>query len=211
MPDNTGKATGCAPTQEIMTRSKSWTRILLINSETRCIHEIVVKLPSEITMGDAPSDPVKARSSFLSSYMSSHADTLVAYVLYFGKVKETPSTAKMTSIDQNKMDLSYQVKGSEEWKSVSVEFDPPLSGYEAVKPRLMQMKADAEEGLGMAKAPPLTTFSLKPGSFRALPVLFILAVFSLAPYHERVITKEEVPPLLYPLLPHANTALHFLT
>jgi hypothetical protein len=47
------------------------------------------------------------------------------------------------------MDLAYQVKGSEEWKSVSVEFDPPLSGYEEVKPRLMQMKADAEEGLGM--------------------------------------------------------------
>jgi hypothetical protein len=39
-------------------------------------------------------------SSFLSSYMSSHTDTLVAYVLYFGKIKETLSTAKMTSIDQ---------------------------------------------------------------------------------------------------------------
>lgn len=162
-------------------------------------------------MADTPADPVKARSSFLSSYMSSHTDTLVAYVIYFGKVKETPTTAKMASIDQKKMDLSYQVKGSEEWKSVSVEFDPPLSGYEEVKPRLMQMKADAEEQLGMAKTPPLTTFSLKPGSFRAVPVLFILAVFSLAPYHQRIITKEEVPPFLYPLLPHANTALHFLT
>jgi hypothetical protein len=43
---------------------------------------------------------VSTGSSFLSSYMSSHTDTLVAYVLYFGKIKETLSTAKMTSIDQ---------------------------------------------------------------------------------------------------------------
>jgi hypothetical protein len=47
------------------------------------------------------------------------------------------------------MNLAYQTPGSSKWSDVSVEFDPPLSGYEEVKPRLMQMKADAEEGLGM--------------------------------------------------------------
>lgn len=47
------------------------------------------------------------------------------------------------------MDLSYQVKNDSKWKDISIEFDPPLSGYEEVKPRLLQMKADAEEGLGM--------------------------------------------------------------
>jgi Protein of unknown function (DUF2470) len=47
------------------------------------------------------------------------------------------------------MNLSYQTVGSSKWNDVSVEFDPPLSGYEEVKPRLMQMKVDAEEGLGM--------------------------------------------------------------
>jgi Protein of unknown function (DUF2470) len=40
-------------------------------------------------------------SAFLSTYMSSHIDTLVAYVLYYAKVEENLSTAKMTSIDQN--------------------------------------------------------------------------------------------------------------
>jgi hypothetical protein len=36
-------------------------------------------------------------------------------------------------------------------------------------------------------------------------------VLSLAPYHARVLTKEEVPSALTPLLPYANSALHFLT
>lgn len=51
------------------------------------------------------------------------------------------------------MNLSYQTSESPKWNEISVEFDPPLSGYEEVKPRLMQMKADAEEGLGMVSCP----------------------------------------------------------
>lgn len=34
-------------------------------------------------------------------------------------------------------------------KTVVVSFDPPLSGYEDVKPRLLEMKSLAQEGLGM--------------------------------------------------------------
>lgn len=34
-------------------------------------------------------------------------------------------------------------------KQVRVVLDPPLSGYEDVKPRLLEMKAIAQEGLGM--------------------------------------------------------------
>jgi hypothetical protein len=30
-----------------------------------------------------------------------------------------------------------------------VPFDPPLAGYEEVKPRLLGMKVDAEQALGM--------------------------------------------------------------
>lgn len=45
------------------------------------------------------------------------------------------------------MDLSYQTKSGK--NQVRVEFDPPLAGYEEVKPRLLSMKADAEESLGM--------------------------------------------------------------
>lgn len=47
------------------------------------------------------------------------------------------------------MTLTYSVKGTKEKKIVQVPFDPPLSGYEEVKPRLLGMKAEAQEGLGM--------------------------------------------------------------
>lgn len=33
---------------------------------------------------------------------------------------------------------------------VTIPFNPPLLGYEEVKPRLIQMKLEAEEGIGMA-------------------------------------------------------------
>jgi hypothetical protein len=46
------------------------------------------------------------------------------------------------------MDLSYTTTGKEE-KQVRVLFDPPLAGYEEVKPRLLALKVDAEEALGM--------------------------------------------------------------
>lgn len=34
-------------------------------------------------------------------------------------------------------------------KDVRVEISPPLRGYDDVKPRLLEMKAVAQEGLGM--------------------------------------------------------------
>jgi hypothetical protein len=37
-------------------------------------------------------------------------------------------------------------------KQVRVVLDPPLSGYEDVKPRLLEMKALAQEGLGMVRS-----------------------------------------------------------
>jgi hypothetical protein len=36
-------------------------------------------------------------------------------------------------------------------RDVRVPIDPPLSGYEDVKPRLLEMKALAQEGLGMVR------------------------------------------------------------
>lgn len=158
-------------------------------------------------------DPVKARSSFLSTYMSQHKDTLIAYVMYYGKsqVHETPVDAKMVGIDQQKMNLAYQLRDSAKWHELTVEFDPPLSGYDAVKPRLLQMKADAEEQLGMAKTPPLTTFALKPSMFNAVPVLLILAALSAAPYEKQTISRESVSPALRPYIDTVNTVSHALT
>jgi hypothetical protein len=40
-------------------------------------------------------------------------------------------------------------------KVVNITFEPPLSGYDEVKPRLLQMKADAQEGLGMVRLNPV--------------------------------------------------------
>jgi hypothetical protein len=52
------------------------------------------------------------------------------------------------------MDLEYKMKGSlasSKPQVVRVEFDPPLLGYEEVKPRLLGMKADADEALGTVR------------------------------------------------------------
>ncbi|KIJ31472.1 hypothetical protein M422DRAFT_185882 [Sphaerobolus stellatus SS14] len=75
-------------------------------------------------------------------------------------------------------------------KGVSIKFDPPLAGYEEVKPRLLGMKLDAEESLSMislsctqsnaeayVKRPPITTFELRREAFITLfAVAFLLYV-----------------------------------
>jgi hypothetical protein len=58
------------------------------------------------------------------------------------------------------MDLEYKMKDSALKSStgkpqvVRVEFDPPLLGYEEVKPRLLGMKADADSALGTVRPNP---------------------------------------------------------
>lgn len=47
--------------------------------------------------------------------------------------------------------MTYTLKGQTAPLSVRIPFDPPLLGYEEVKPRLMSMKVDAEEALGMVR------------------------------------------------------------
>lgn len=49
------------------------------------------------------------------------------------------------------MTLLYKVKDNADKKSVRISFDPPLAGYEEVKPRLLAMTADAQESLGMVR------------------------------------------------------------
>ncbi|KIJ63499.1 hypothetical protein HYDPIDRAFT_112916 [Hydnomerulius pinastri MD-312] len=105
------------------------------------------------------SDPVASKSGFLCMYMKNHPDTLVAYVKYFGKVAGNVVTAEMTSIDTQGMNLSYKLKSGEA-SSVRVAFDPPLASYEEVKPRLLTMKAESQEGLGMLQTPQITSFRL---------------------------------------------------
>jgi hypothetical protein len=62
-----------------------------------------------------------------------------------------------------------------------------------------------------AKAPRLTTFELKPSTFRALPFLVILLVFSLAPYQEHTFPKDKFPPIVQPAVPVLNLTTQTLT
>ncbi|KAF8590393.1 hypothetical protein K439DRAFT_1627900 [Ramaria rubella] len=121
-------------------------------------------------------DPVGSRSAFLCTYMSGHPDTLVAYVRHFGKVKVPVVSANMTSINTKEMSLSYVLKGSEVKQQVTVSFDPPLSGYEEVKPRLLGMKINAEEALGMIKRPQITKFEL-PRDFMITTFMISCLIF----------------------------------
>ncbi|EGN97711.1 hypothetical protein SERLA73DRAFT_184529 [Serpula lacrymans var. lacrymans S7.3] len=124
------------------------------------------------------SDPVADKSTFLSMYMTNHPDTLVAYVKHFGKVTEHVTSAEMKAIDSKSMTLAYKTKEVSEKRTVKVEFDPPLAGYEEVKPRLLGMKAEAQEGLGMIKAPQLANFQMPwRGSF--MSGLYVLTFFYL--------------------------------
>jgi len=74
------------------------------------------------------------------------------------------------------MDLEFKIKDSAaKPKVVRVAFNPPLAGYEEVKPRLLGMKADADEALGTVRdpfAPPdayLTTYICLGPYYRSKP------------------------------------------
>jgi len=123
------------------------------------------------------SDPVAEKSGFLRMYMSNHPDTLVAYAKWFGKVQEVITSAEMSAIDSDSMTLTCTFKGGEK-KEVKVPIEPPLSGYDDVKPRLLEMKALAQEGLGMIKAPKVTTFEFP----RNAQISGILALFTIFLY-----------------------------
>lgn len=127
-------------------------------------------------------DPVADKSGFLRMYMSNHPDTLVAYAKWYGKVKESISSAEMTAIDSKSMTLTCTLKSGSK-KEVRVALELPLSGYEEVKPRLLEMKALAQEGLGMIKAPKITTFKVPEGIVVTTALLAFTWYTYLAPFN----------------------------
>ncbi|KAN0118997.1 hypothetical protein V8E52_004769 [Russula decolorans] len=167
----------------------------------------------------AAADPVADKSGFLCTYMSTHPDTLVAYVKHFGKIDGNVSSAKMLSINSKGMDLEYKMKDaatlllkpgtgtSSKPKVVRVEFDPPLLGYEEVKPRLLGMKVDADEALGTVKSPPITHFELPFQIWITASLLLFLIYTSSAPpdsdskfwWPARTICPGIVPDWIIPL------------
>ncbi|KAI0033191.1 hypothetical protein K488DRAFT_48196 [Vararia minispora EC-137] len=128
------------------------------------------------------SDPVKDKSGFLCMYMSGHPDTLVSYAKHFGKLKARDVvSAKMVSIDSKGMDLTYVTKSNPNPQPIRVTFDPPLAGYDEVKPRLLAMKADADESLGEGKIPQITTFELPSAVLSTGIALMVLIYCTYAP------------------------------
>ena len=57
------------------------------------------------------------------------------------------------------MNLSYKAEGNKADIPITIEFDPPLLGYEEVKPRLLAMTADAQESLGMVRSTLLSPYN----------------------------------------------------
>jgi len=109
-------------------------------------------------------------------YMSSHPDTLTAYVSHYIR-KADVASATMQSIDSKGMNMQYLTRGSDVKHLVRIPFDPPLLGYEEVKPRLMSMKVDAEEALGMAKNPIIRSYSIPWKSLLLGPLIPELVLF----------------------------------
>ncbi|KAJ7641610.1 hypothetical protein FB45DRAFT_900616 [Roridomyces roridus] len=137
------------------------------------------------------SDPVAEKSGFLKMYMSGHPDTLVAYAKWYGKVEEPITSAEMTAIDTKSMTLTCSLKDGNK-KVVRVAIDPPLAGYDDVKPRLLEMKAISQEGLGMIKSPKISSFYFPPTGYAIAVVLFgLVPYFGFAP-------SEGSSPLLIP-------------
>ncbi|KAJ3875246.1 hypothetical protein F5051DRAFT_357414 [Lentinula edodes] len=130
------------------------------------------------------SDPVAEKSGFLRMYMSSHPDTLVAYAKWYGEISEPISSAEMSAIDTKSMTLSCKMKNGST-KEVRVAIDPPMTGYDDVKPRLLEMKAIAQEGLGMIKTPKITSFQFPSAALRVLFIMYpILAYFAYVPVND---------------------------
>ncbi|ESK88308.1 hypothetical protein Moror_14830 [Moniliophthora roreri MCA 2997] len=125
-------------------------------------------------------DPVAEKSGFLRMYMSNHPDTLVAYAKWFGKVTEPITSAEMSAIDCKGMTLSCTLKNGSK-KDVRVPIEPPMSGYDDVKPRLLEMKAIAQEGLGMIKAPQIRTFHLPNKAIYPVILIGLFAYLAYSP------------------------------
>ncbi|KAH7923683.1 hypothetical protein BV22DRAFT_566183 [Leucogyrophana mollusca] len=100
----------------------------------------------------------------LRLYMNHHPDMLVACVKYFGKVNGDVTTAEVDSIDTKGTTLTYKLRSGEN-QSVRIKFDPPLTGFQDVKPRLLSLSKEAQKCLGMTEAPQITTLRIHFSAF----------------------------------------------
>lgn len=71
-------------------------------------------------------------------------------------------SCRMEEISKTQMAISYYLDGK--MQAANIPFDPPLSGYEEVRPRLVAMKHDAEDKIGMVSFPVSPLMFLRPNS-----------------------------------------------
>ena len=100
-----------------------------------------------------------------------HQDTLIAYASAQTGQKSIKS-AKMTAIDCQGFDLSYETDKTGRSETCRVPFDPQLRGYEEVRPRLVQMKEEAFAKTGMDDAVTIDFYRVPPafGAFGWTPI-----------------------------------------
>lgn len=126
-----------------------------------------------------------------------------------------PQDCMMTEIASTHFCITYRPSDSRQKLEVArIPFDPPLAGYEEVRPRLVAMKADAEEQVGMVsqrsyalsgclasykdshdvarpkiKNPTIDTFSMSPQCLITASLLALLCYASLPP--DSKLVREE--------------------
>ena len=87
------------------------------------------------------------------------------------------------------MTLLCTLKSAEK-QSTTITFNPPLAGYDAVKPRLLEMKAIAQEKLGIIKTSHLTSFQFPRPDY--LPMAFAIAMCYLTFLPETSLAKPAI-------------------
>ncbi|KAJ6508900.1 hypothetical protein C8R45DRAFT_860283 [Mycena sanguinolenta] len=119
------------------------------------------------------SDPVAAKADLLKTCVSPAA--LASIAKWYGKAGDV-ATAEIVSIDSKSMTLKCKFVGTSH-QTVAVAFSPRLSGYADAQDRLFEMKALAQEGLGKAKPPKISSFRLQ-----ATGIPDGIFIFTLFPY-----------------------------
>lgn len=144
-------------------------------------------------------DPVASQSGFLCTYMNGHKDTLHAYVLAHTDAQAACS-CKMDAIDAEGFTLSYLAASNPDTKlprqTVRIPFTPKIKSYDELRPRMLEMKREAEAASGMHACPVIN--SAPALTLRVLAGLAITAAVALLSF------VEVVPP------PHAHIPLTIL-
>ncbi|KAF7305449.1 DUF2470 domain-containing protein [Mycena chlorophos] len=162
------------------------------------------------------SDPIAEKSDALKAFLSSEPETLNAYAQWFGKVKEPLARVEVTSIDKKNLTLTATLKDKSK-KAVVVQFEPPLRKYDHAKPRLLELKAIAQEELGIMKPPRITVFKFPShGKFVGFFLYSVLPYGAFAepgpePWLAAVpYVRQYIPALVFQIILGIVVAVHFV-